>query len=211
MEGRTIVRPDVVRGHDVGHVYRPSMEGRTIVRPDDADDYAYRAGYWPSMEGRTIVRPDVVRGHDVGHVYRPSMEGRTIVRPDPHTLRSSRIRVNAPSMEGRTIVRPDCVGHIGEGYKMLTFNGGPDNRPARRDRYVVAVEAEIAPFNGGPDNRPARLITDASDEGAASVLQWRAGQSSGQTVSSRPASSIRGILQWRAGQSSGQTIIKLSQ
>ena len=64
---------------------------------------------------------------------------------------------------------------------MPTFNGGPDNRPARPwlsgSRHVLT-----SPFNGGPDNRPARPGLDLSAAITAAHLQWRAGQSSGQTV-----------------------------
>ena len=84
-------------------------------------------------------------------------------------------------MEGRTIVRPD--------------------KRAREYTEVPKV-----PFNGGPDNRPARLSFAIAVLAIGVRLQWRAGQSSGQTRLCRPVSATAGCLQWRAGQSSGQTM-----
>ena len=135
----------------------------------------------------------------------------------------------------------------------LAFNGGPDNRPARpgqADGSVLVVERpsmegrtivrpdyrqglrliyQTKPFNGGPDNRPARHSGVTLQVRVRHYLQWRAGQSSGQTggflsgcgrfahpsmegrtivrPDSQATAGLRGLdaLQWRAGQSSGQT------
>ena len=90
-----------------------------------------------------------------------------------------------PSMEGRTIVRPDH----------------PLLRPTKKPR---------PPFNGGPDNRPARPAARESVDIDPFTLQWRAGQSSGQTPRTY-TTRIRDpdiALQWRAGQSSGQTLCR---
>ena len=183
-----------------------------------------------------------------------------------------------PSMEGRTIVRPDTTQWRQRSLMPSTFNGGPDNRPARQavsdgaashvlrlqwragqssgQTYHVAVTTNtlLKPFNGGPDNRPARLRSKLCLFRVVFGLQWRAGQSSGQTggntanvkgyvvpsmggpdnrparrpvhrftelridpfnggPDNRPARPARAfkvqieesVLQWRAGQSSGQT------
>ena len=67
---------------------RPSMEGRTIVRPDLVLLRNRRAKTAPSMEGRTIVRPDGPRVRGYVAVPVPSMEGRTIVRPDAPVRRA---------------------------------------------------------------------------------------------------------------------------
>ena len=69
-----------------------------------------------------------------------------------------------PSMEGRTIVRPDLQPFWLLRLRAGSFNGGPDNRPARHGLLVCFV--------------PSR-----------ESLQWRAGQSSGQT---RPAQTEHG-------------------
>ena len=108
-------------------------------------------------------------------------------------------------MEGRTIVRPD-----------------PDRNATR--------PLSLSPFNGGPDNRPARHSPPAGTPASSWTLQWRAGQSSGQTFVPTGRNRLYGLpsmegrtivrpdpaglsaaqcealaLQWRAGQSSGQT------
>ena len=86
-----------------------------------------------------------------------------------------------PSMEGRTIVRPDDSAR----------RCWPPRRPA---------------FNGGPDNCPARPGWAYTMVPPSALLQWRAGQLSGQTWrSSAEFDSRLGTLQWRAGQLSGQT------
>ena len=61
------------------------------------------------------------------------MEGRTIVRPDYGTYAGEGGQVG-PSMEGRTIVRPDLPGICEAKPLTFSFNGGPDNRPARPAR-----------------------------------------------------------------------------
>ena len=88
-----------------------------------------------------------------------------------------------PSMEGRTIVRPDSTFRALLRALLLTFNGGPDNRPARHIRATTQISNNRS-FNGGPDNRPARPSDGLGATGGGVHLQWRAGQSSGQT---RPA------------------------
>ena len=92
----------------------------------------------------------------------PSMEGRTIVRPDSSTARSSP-RANRPSMEGRTIVRPDGHPSAGSVPPDTTFNGGPDNCPARH-LPDGDCRGRACTFNGGPDNCPARPLRDLSNE-----------------------------------------------
>ena len=109
----------------------------------------------PSMEGRTIVRPDSVSAEDPSFGFFPSMEGRTIVRPDFGPRRRSGQNM-APSMEGRTIVRPDVYIPRAPCQPTSTFNGGPDNRPARPGSSIASPAPGNRSFNGGPDNRPAR-------------------------------------------------------
>ena len=132
-------------------------------------------------------------------------------------------------MEGRTIVRPDVLRRVHHRSRHRAFNGGPDNRPARPERYWTESMRDGCPsmegrtivrpdsnfkrrsskpfrtFNGGPDNRPARHPELRIWFPIANTLQWRAGQSSGQTGRSMERQIMIQILQWRAGQSSGQT------
>ena len=190
MEGRTIVRPDpdtscptaqlsadeayafnggpdncparLARYPHVGDGDPPSMEGRTIVRPDTTGTRDNTGCYTPSMEGRTIVRPDRTRG--------PSMEGRTIVRPDL----TSTLQWRAGQLSGQT------CGCGGLRRRARTFNGGPDNCPARLwfgPSSGTGQTVQIT-FNGGPDNCPAR---PPNPHRTYRNSKWRAGQLSGQT------------------------------
>ena len=180
MEGRTIVRPDPRRLRCT-HLRRLAFNGGPDNRPARRSEPSlaivarsflqWRAGqssgqtghrnsdrcrrHHPSMEGRTIVRPDVADVKLVVVAFHPSMEGRTIVRPDD-TVRPVPRRCSNPSMEGRTIVRPD----------------------PSLSRIAHAIRL---PFNGGPDNRPARQGLGLAHTLSGRILQWRAGQSSGQT------------------------------
>ena len=204
MEGRTIVRPDSPALPVIG-VYSSILQWRagqsSGQTPHHNQHFVDRPV--PSMEGRTIVRPDIPsrlrpviasalqwragqssgqtggKGHFTIVAVVPSMEGRTIVRPDL-ALDIVTARAHHPSMEGRTIVRPDG---------------------ARRQTQARSPP----PFNGGPDNRPARPGPPAVLSSVTLLLQWRAGQSSGQTKPSPTEITQTRTLQWRAGQSSGQT------
>ena len=84
-------------------------------------------------------------------------------------------------MEGRTIVRPDWSGSPHARSCRTPFNGGPDNRPARPGAPQLRQRSWQRPFNGGPDNRPARPEAYGVALVSGEYLQWRAGQSSGQT------------------------------
>ena len=133
----------------------PSMEGRTIVRPVSDAEAVDETSDMPSMEGRTIVRPVLLVFCERDISGWPSMEGRTIVRP-VQTLTST------PPID------------------RLPFNGGPDNRPASLAALGRRPNQRNA-FNGGPDNRPASLAGVSQWSYGANDLQWRAGQSSGQS------------------------------
>ena len=155
MEGRTIVRPDLPSyaqprsycppfngGPDnrparhrllqpvgITHGYLQwragQSSGQTALRLSGNErviDLQWRAG---QSSGQTLL-PSMRAG--TGEP--PSMEGRTIVRPDGAFHRMGRAAVR-PSMEGRTIVRPDHRRHCDGPRLRASFNGGPDNRPAR--------------------------------------------------------------------------------
>ena len=229
----------------------PSMEGRAIARPDSHGCSAWRSS--GSLQWRAGQLP----GQTVGHPgcgaepHPPSMEGRTIARPDPRVGtpadRAAALQWRAgqlpgqtvppaaprglsaaPSMEGRTIARPDPWRSVGWSDCKRTFNGGPDNCPAR-PAAPRRHHHRNAPFNGGPDNCPARPVLPAWLAVLERGLQWRAGQLPGQTPRRRPrgcrSRSFNGgpdncparpgfaradpvvpwSLQWRAGQLPGQT------
>ena len=182
MEGRTIVRPDWSTPPRGGRRRRPlqwragQSSGQTFR---DSDLMVEKVD--PSMEGRTIVRPDLVA---FNRWHRASIlqwrAGQSSGQTPRRALYGS--RRGTPSMEGRTIVRPDHHQYGSTRHATASFNGGPDNRPARPQL---------------PGYQPA----------SQSLLQWRAGQSSGQTKILFVSSSVLMTLQWRAGQSSGQTLI----
>ena len=133
-------------------------------------------------------------------------------------------RAKTPSMEGRTIVRPDATCKVSTPGTSFTFNGGPDNRPARREGLDDGGAGGERPSMEGrtivrPDTAKrtgSMPFKVPSMEGRTIVrpdgyhrnhqsrlfLQWRAGQSSARQVVSEL---VQQVLQWRAGQSSGQT------
>ena len=85
-------------------------------------------------------------------------------------------------MEGRTIARPNQTVYVDPPYRNSTFNGGPDNCPAKLSCTWTVTFARCtlqwragqlpgqtscgatlqdianAPFNGGPDNCPAKPL-----------------------------------------------------
>ena len=156
------------------------------------------------MEGRTIVRP--VRGRGgIRRRSRPAFNGGPDNRPASRGENQRAVVVvedlqwragqssgqsgtivakcwppDSPSMEGRTIVRPVTTSAAAERYAAQPFNGGPDNRPASPGTHRRRSD-RIAPFNGGPDNRPASLHYQERALEQGIDLQWRAGQSSGQS------------------------------
>ena len=186
---------------------RTSMEGRTIVRPGRRQDHgrAQPAAYFNGGPDNCPARPAA------GSWSRPT---RSVLQWRAGQLsgqagrsRDARPRLRATSMEGRTIVRP---------------GGSCRCRTRRRARH----------FNGGPDNCPARPSRPPRPWEWSQILQWRAGQLSGQAPTQTPAqtpchpTSMEGrtivrpgdlarphpahgcdVLQWRAGQLSGQAVM----
>ena len=83
----------------------------------------WRAGQLPGQTGILIV--------EAGGVTKPSMEGRTIARPDlPETLERQKnvyiLQWRAGQLPGQTA----AVDRRGQ-QRRRSFNGGPDNCPAR--------------------------------------------------------------------------------
>ena len=110
-------------------------------------------------------------------LHETSMEGRTIVRPGAGGVDGHSAR-RVTSMEGRTIVRPGWSSAATLREWSRYFNGGPDNCPARRE--------------------PQRLSPRQ-----AAVLQWRAGQLSGQAT---PPTAC--LLDPRTTSMEGRTIVR---
>ena len=157
------------------------MEGRTIARPDQmtlptvaatAGGLQWRAGQLPGQTtaparlGRRRASfnggPDNcparlgVPRHRHADDGRPSMEGRTIARPD--WLRVSECWETDLDLQWRAGQLPGQTLHLGHRLRprRLSFNGGPDNCPARPATGGQSMRGVLTPFNGGPDNCPAR-------------------------------------------------------
>ena len=204
MEGRTIVRPDspgclswraTSSAFNGGPDNRPARLPQWTARSLTPAFLQWRAGQSSGQTSMLYVL--LSSSHD------PSMEGRTIVRPDM-TITLEEYKRRHPSMEGRTIVRPDTTGGKRSISSLSTFNGGPDNRPARLVLYADGVwGVGHLQWRAGQSSGQTRRY--ASSRANRRLLQWRAGQSSGQTRNARMHRGANRRLQWRAGQSSGQT------
>ena len=197
-------------GHLVPTRVLPSMEGRAIARPNSGPAPQLLQGA-PSMEaGQLPGQPGDVL-HQRGRRY-PFNGGPGNCPAKPHRSAvetSSRRRSRVPSMEGRAIARPN-PGQSKSSHtlnRMITFNGGPGNCPAKPLR-LYRCHRRVGPFNGGPGNCPAK--------------QHWGSKSAGVAMSGRPSMEGRAIarpntnssdlqdrgdarLQWRAGQLPGQT------
>ena len=180
MEGRTIARPDVIARRKSLSPHLPFNGG-----PDNCPARPNPVGYGdngqPFLQWRAGQLPgQTAWGAAVGGLDQlPSMEGRTIARPDAIILYLF-LDCFPPSMEGRTIARPDVAKRMPQQDRVNSFNGGPDNCPARpsRDGLLLLMRQ---------------------------TLQWRAGQLPGQTSAVFSFLLMAGSLQWRAGQLPGQT------
>ena len=235
---------------------QPSMEGRTIARPNpwgrvvvarDNASLQWRAGQLPGQTWRSCVvtvsdtaafnggpdncpaKPTAITNRPA-YVAAPSMEGRTIARPNTaRGQQASReitvLQWRAGQLPGQTCRRWSPARPMGP-----SFNGGPDNCPAKRDPMTVH-SADLSPsMEGRTIARPNIRSTPSfvpwlcslqwragqlpgQTWGAAvtlvgcfTLLQWRAGQLPGQTCRARTAAKRWRSLQWRAGQLPGQTL-----
>ena len=158
------------------------MEGRTIVRPDKMCSshpshreccLQWRAG---QSSGQTRRRMD----------RDPTRQNSFNGGPDKRPARPARSRSGTttgwhPSMEGRTIVRPDTCGELAAKNRMIPLQWRAGQSSGQTGRCGVTTRIRLFSFNGGPDNRPARPWMTNTTKCASRCLQWRAGQSSGQT------------------------------
>ena len=166
----------------------------------------HRAGFNGGPDNCPARLPLRIAGRGGGPAA--SMEGRTIARPDGAAQVAEEAAValqwRAGQLPGQTATPTGPIVDIGR-----SFNGGPDNCPARpcscaRSRPVsprfnggpdncparpppsAAPHPPQPSFNGGPDNCPARRRCTASSPASwRTALQWRAGQLPGQTPRSR--------------------------
>ena len=134
-----------------------------------------------------------------------------------------------PSMEGRTIARPNNSWGFAVDRFPTSFNGGPDNCPAKPVPGGMVAGGGVSPSMEGrtiarpndsagtagrapnPPSMEGRTIArpnpahGSASAASVSALQWRAGQLPGQTTRGVPETVIYQGLQWRAGQLPGQT------
>ena len=134
------------------------------------------------MEGRTIVRPDPAlrTGNRTTLAFLQWRAGQSSGQTAQVELRAAAQRIlqwRAGQSSGQTTTASFCA--TGD---RTTFNGGPDNRPARQEQRAADELEALTPsmegrtivrpdrcrvarsarressFNGGPDNRPARPV-----------------------------------------------------
>ena len=182
------------------------MEGRTIVRPDLNAVEAVVASRPPSMEGRTIVRPDSLSSPSGYHTqlalqWRAGQSSGQTMMVTGWLVASCRLQWRAGQSSGQTLRARSQ--HLTQ--HRLQWRAGQSSGQTRRGLNLSVPL--IRTFNGGPDNRPARPTASQPKSAVTLILQWRAGQSSGQTIGLTATPERFDGLQWRAGQSSGQTVV----
>ena len=184
------------------------MEGRTIVRPvlleplhppPDTTPLQWRAGQSSGQSWSVLrLRRNSQHPFNGGPDNRPASPRQQAVldrvngafNGGPDNRPASRDSIRHDRNEVRTFNggpdnRPASHGMTGlSGAAAATFNGGPDNRPASRP-VSRAGSPRPGSFNGGPDNRPASPSPSQSASSSGVDLQWRAGQSSGQSCPPR--------------------------
>ena len=134
MEGRTIARPNPPpRPREPRR--KPCFNGGPDNCPAKPGDRAGRraADLFASMEGRTIARPNVISWVRCSH-------GSLV------------LQWRAGQLPGQTTLGP-TTWRLGT----TSFNGGPDNCPAKRRCAPTACRGRGS-FNGGPDNCPAKRL-----------------------------------------------------
>ena len=138
------------------------------------------------MEGRTIARPDRCRGRTCSTV----------------TGQRKSLQWRAGQLPGQTTADRTCTS---PGTCLQWRAGQLPGQTGAATQWLIWPRRRT--FNGGPDNCPARRADRTSPQ-VRKPLQWRAGQLPGQTAEQRRTAMRAGPcmrLQWRAGQLPGQT------
>ncbi len=204
MEGRTIVRPGAGRRRRGARPRRRFNGGpdNCPARPRGGFPVVPRPCRFNGGPDNCPARrstPMIV----VPSLTCASMEGRTIVRPGasnrPRTgVPQDQLQWRAGQLSGQA-----CAAGRPPSPRTYRFNGGPDNCPARPPCSSTTRWC-CRSFNGGPDNCPARQGGPRLCGDRMNLLQWRAGQLSGQAEITQLRIHTLPMLQWRAGQLSGQ-------
>ena len=110
------------------------------------------------------------------------------------------------SMEGRAIARPNDGRGSRGALRLVRFNGGPGNCPAKQGWAAPGKRSRFTWLQWRAGQLPGQT-TDANSTWVSSEsLQWRAGQLPGQTTATwLSGNPMTNLLQWRAGQLPGQT------
>ena len=179
------------------------MEGRTIARPNEnirlrpaprSPRLQWRAGQLPGQtgthhrDGRHAMTLQWRAGQLPGQTCKSLRRSRT---------RSAWLQWRAGQLPGQTLGRGELPAVA------RSFNGGPDNCPAKRDGRPGRDEPRGASMEGRTIARPNPGVGDFST--LVQPLQWRAGQLPGQTRLRWATVNSCSELQWRAGQLPGQT------
>ena len=152
----------------------PSMEGRTIARPNRSASSAYklqlaglqwRAGQLPGQTSRAArkrrrkVRLQWRAGQLPGQTHHhrgrpdlagvPSMEGRTIARPNSHAR--FRAVTSKRVLQWRAGQLPGQTRKAGQARRVAnaSFNGGPDNCPAKPEHFGDLAPDRLQPSMEG--------------------------------------------------------------
>ena len=172
------------------------MEGRAIARPNASCalvDEGRRAptrfnggpGNCPAKLGTCPTTGDGTRsrlqwraGQLPGQTWRPEALPRPVVRE--------------PSLQWRAGQLPGQTAEPARGPsgRLLCFNGGPGNCPAKPNLGGMEDHVTIASMEGRAIARPNHTSAVASIVREPS-LQWRAGQLPGQTCRRRPVAHLR--------------------
>ena len=157
MEGRTIARPDHRPPGGVEARTKPSMEGRTIARPDVTATSAPLRTARPAFNGgpdNCPARPSATStttsracAFNGGPDNCPARLG------DEEQVLVERL---GPSMEGRTIARPDMLITDGSLGSIAPLQWRAGQLPGQTPTAMRPTPAGTVSFNGGPDNCPAR-------------------------------------------------------
>ena len=182
MEGRTIARPNGPRVVAVIGEEQPSMEGRTIARPNRPA----RSARWrrtlafnggpdncPAKPAPSSAAIGETRSTFNGG---PDNCPAKLLR-DPALQADQRV----PSMEGRTIARPNVFVGAARTSMDQSLQWRAGQLPGQTRPSASNSSTRVVSFNGGPDNCPAKPAPVKYHSLAEFFLQWRAGQLPGQT------------------------------
>ena len=154
MEGRTIARPDV-HAHSVSRSVlilqwrAGQLPGQTPARRGARTDHVpFNGGPDNCPARRRMCSP--------GRSVRRTFNGGPDNCPARHDRPRRPGRLHPPSMEGRTIARPDMYSIVIYGPAKIGLQWRAGQLPGQTSQRCRGCCAATSSFNGGPDNCPAR-------------------------------------------------------